>query len=255
MKRKSPFVALVLVLWTAMAVRPALAADIKAETVTFQTAQRPVSAQRFAAPGQGKRPAVILLHGRQGIEPLAGLYQNRARAVARAGMDAYLFPYYDDADLPRATSPDPAVRQSLFRERAASWSLLVRDVVGDILADPRSSGAVGLVGFSQGGFLAAGVAGADARLAALVVYYGGIPSALKDAITHLPPLLELHGDADGVVPLAEGRALVDLARQLGQPAEMTVFPGAGHGFAGADAQKAEDLTVAFLRRRLFKSPD
>jgi carboxymethylenebutenolidase len=63
-------------------------------------------------------------------------------------------------------------------------------------------------------------------------------------------LLGLHGDADRRVPLAEGKALVDLAKTFGQPAEMVVYPGAGHGFSGADDLDAERHTVAFFRQHL-----
>lgn len=249
-------IALVLMLLSAAALpHPARASEVAMETVTFQTSLHPVTAQRFAAPGQGRRPAVILLHGRQGLEPFAAFYQGRARAVARAGMDAYLFTYYDDADLPRAVSPDRETRQALFRQRSPAWVRLVRDVAGDILADPRSSGALGLLGFSQGGYLSVGVAAEDPRFAALVVNYGGIADAFQGSITRLPPLLELHGDADTVVPMVSGKALVDLARGLGQPAEMIVFPGAGHGFSGADDRNAEARSTAFLRRRLLPQTD
>lgn len=83
------------------------------------------------------------------------------------------------------------------------------------------------------------------------VFYG-IPGNGQGTITHLPSLLELHGDADTVVPLSEGKALVDCGRRLGQTAEMVVFPGAGHGFTGPDADAAEKKTIAFLRRELLQ---
>lgn len=231
------------------------AAPVAARTVTLSATRHPVTATLFPAAGDGKRPAVILLHGRQGLAPFAASYRRQAEALAEAGMDAYLLTYYDAEDLARANAPDPAARQALFRERAAAWAGLVRDVAGDILAGALSSGRVGLLGFSQGGFLAAGVAGTDPRIAALVVYYGGVPSVFRDAVRHLPPLLELHGDADAVVAPAEGKALIDLARACGGQATMRVFPGAGHGFSGEDAGKAQMMTVDFLRRHLLQNAD
>ncbi|WP_300154731.1 dienelactone hydrolase family protein [Solidesulfovibrio sp.] len=229
--------------------------DIATRTVTLPAARHPVTATRFVAAGDAPRPAVLLLHGRQGLTPFADFYRRQALALARAGLDAYLFTYYDETDPARANDPVAATRQALFRERAPAWAALVRDVVGDVLADARSSGRVGLLGFSQGGFLAVGVAGADPRIDALVVCYGGVPDVFRDAVRRLPPLLELHGDADDVVPPAQGKALVDLARRLGQSAAMTVFPGAGHGFSGEDARKAQALTVNFLGRRLGENAD
>jgi carboxymethylenebutenolidase len=53
--------------------------------------------------------------------------------------------------------------------------------------------------------------------------------------------------------LAEGKALVDLAHNLGQQAEMVVYPGAGHGFKGTDAADAERRTIAFFQQQLMLS--
>jgi carboxymethylenebutenolidase len=231
--------------------RPAAADDIVVRAVTLPAAEHPVTAQLFTAPGKNKRPAVIILHGRQGIDRFSDSYQRYAMAVAQSGMDAYLLPYYDDADKAQAVAGDAAAHQTFFTNRVEAWTLLVRDVVNDIRAGKQNSGLIGLLGFSQGAFLATAVASQDSGIAALVVYYGGIPSLFRETITHLPPLLVLHGDADTLVPLAEGQALADLGRTLGQPAVMTVFPGAGHGFTGEDAAKAQQEALAFLHKQLF----
>lgn len=214
-----------------------------------------VPARRFAAPGTGKRPAVLLLHGRNGLDRFRSHYEDYARAIAASGLDAYLLSYYDDTDSREATQEDATARRAYANRRIADWARLIRDCVGDILADGQCSGTVGLVGFSQGGFLATLAAAQDPRIACFVVFYGGIPALFTDRITRLPPLLELHGDADTVVPLAMGKALVDRARGLGQPAEMIVFPRAGHGFSGPDADRAKDRTLAFLKKQLLQNKE
>jgi acetyl esterase/lipase len=73
-------------------------------------------------------------------------------------------------------------------------------------------------------------AAADPRISALVVFYGGIPDMVRDRLVRLPPLLALHGEADRIVPIAEGRELVERARALGGEAELIAYPGEGHGF-------------------------
>ncbi|KHK03158.1 dienelactone hydrolase family protein [Desulfovibrio sp. TomC] len=251
MNRLAAFLSLVL-LCPILLPRPAWAADVAARAVTIPTPEHPVEAQLFSAPGTGKRPAVILLHGRQGLDRFPGYYEQFARAVAGAGMDAYLLSYYDGTEKEQANAEDKTVRQAFFAGRVKAWSQLVHAVVTEALARKECSGSIGLLGFSQGGFLATAVAGQDPRITALAVFYGGIPGLYRDSITHLPPLLALHGDADTVVPLSEGQALVALGRKLGQPAELAVFPGAGHGFSkGPDAAKAQQLTLAFLRQYLL----
>lgn len=241
---------LCLTLACCLALPPFSAASDDIPSVAVPLPGHPAAVERFSAPGPGRRPSVILLHGRQGIAPLRDFYRRYAQAVARSGMDAYLVSYYSGQDGERMTASDAPARQALFRERVGDWCTLVRDVVSAALAQKTSSGTVGLLGFSQGGFLATAVAGQDRRIGALVVFYGGIPSVFRNAISHLPPVLALHGDADTVVPVSEGQALVDRGHELGQPAELVVFPQAGHGFAGKDAAAAERRALSFLRARL-----
>ena len=226
----------------------AWAAGVQSQTVSL--AAGTVPAELYAAPGEGRRPAVIILHGRQGLEPFHASYQRYAVALAGAGIDAYLLTYYSGGDNGRANNPDAGQRHAFFASRIRGWSHLISVVTGDILANPRSSGPLGLLGFSQGGFLATEVAGTDRRITALGVFYGGIPAAVREDIVHLPPLLELHGSADKTVPLAEGKELADLAQSLGQTAEMVVYPGAGHGFANADAADAKQRIITFFRKHL-----
>jgi carboxymethylenebutenolidase len=57
-----------------------------------------------------------------------------------------------------------------------------------------------------------------------------MPDAMVAQVNHLPPLNELHGEADRSVPLAKGKELVSLARAVGAPAEQVTYPGREHGF-------------------------
>jgi len=233
---------------------PVLAGEppVDGRSVVFKTIERPLTAEFFATAGEARRPAVVILHGVSGLDAFPAFYRRYAAALAGSGIDAYLLSYYDGFDALATKSTIAEERRAVFNRRIRSWTSSVSEVVGLILVDAQSSGRVGLLGFSQGGFLATAVAAQEKRISALTVFYGGIPSALQNEIAHLPPLLELHGDADRVVPLAEGRALVDLARGLGQAAEMIVYPGAGHGFDGDDALDAQRRTIDFLRQRLLK---
>ena len=64
--------------------------------------------------------------------------------------------------------------------------------------------------------------------------YGGMPDAMVTVIKHMPPLIELHGEADHNVPLAKGQELVDLARAVGAQGEQVTYPGREHGFDFSD---------------------
>jgi acetyl esterase/lipase len=82
-------------------------------------------------------------------------------------------------------------------------------------------------------------------------------AALKDAspVAHVsavtPPMLILHGQADALVPVDQGRALAAQARQVVAPVEMVELPGLGHGFTGASPAQLEAIlarTFAYFDR-------
>lgn len=124
----------------------------------------------------------------------------------------------------------------------------------EIQARSDSSGHIGLLGFSLGGYVAAGAAAHDPRIAALAVLYGGMPDAMAATVTHLPPLIVLHGEEDRNVPIAEGRKLVELGKAAGAETEFVPYPGKVHGFDFSDtdpsAQDAIDRVTRFFRQRL-----
>ena len=117
-----------------------------------------------------------------------------------------------------------------------------------------SSGRVGLLGFSLGGYVAAAPATRDERVAALGVLYGGMPDTMVSEVKHLPPLIELHGTADRNVPPAKGEELVKLGKAVGTEAEYIVYPGGHHGFDFSDTDPmtadALDRIVRFFESRL-----
>ncbi len=91
------------------------------------------------------------------------------------------------------------------------------------------------------------------------VHYPFLPASLiPDAyptVRRIPdlraPLLVLHGDRDDIVPLSQGRALLEAAPE---PKRMHVFPGAGHNdllqLAGTEFARV----IASWARRLQRPP-
>lgn len=87
--------------------------------------------------------------------------------------------------------------------------------------------------------------------------YGGLPDWLPETINRLPPTLVVHGEADHVIPVAEGEKLVEFARHLGNPVELVRVPDADHGFdLGKDDSRSKETrrrVVDFLAANLKKS--
>jgi carboxymethylenebutenolidase len=240
-----------LVLIAAVGTRGA-AAESAIREMTVEGAGGPIAIKLFTAAGEGRHPAVIILHGRQGFDTFSDAYTRFAEALAARSIDTVLLSYYDAADTAAMGSEDRASRGRYFSEHLQVWSERVRAVTGYLLQQSTSSGEVGLLGFSNGGFLAVETAAVDPRVRALVVFYGGIPGKLD--VARLPPLLALHGDSDRVIPLSSGKNLVEKARALGGPADLVVYPGAGHGFdhdtARADTGDSLTRTLAFFVNQL-----
>jgi carboxymethylenebutenolidase len=232
-----------------LAIRPA-AAESPIEKLAVPVDGHALSVTLYPAQGQAKRPAVIIVHGASGIAPFAAAYDRYGTMLAGSGIDAYLLSYHSDADLDAINAGQGCLPDCRYE----SWAALLAKIVDFALAQKESSGRVGLIGFSRGGYLAVETAALDPRISALAVFYGGIPRGFADRIGRLPPLLVQHGEADTNVPLSEGKALVDKARALGGPVEFVTYPGAEHGFdfapTGADAEAARSRAVTFLRDRL-----
>ncbi|MBR0784983.1 dienelactone hydrolase family protein [Bradyrhizobium iriomotense] len=214
----------------------------------------PVS--RYAAAAAGKRSAVIALHGSRGIELRPHAYERYADALSTKGIDAYFLHYLTPADTEVITSKTstPQSRSAYYTTRFDGWADAVSATVTTILGRSDSSGRIGLLGFSLGGYVAANTAARDERLAALAVLYGGMPEATIAKVRHLPPLIELHGEADRNVPISEGRQLVELGKSVGAESEFVPYPGKPHGFDFSDTDPmtsdAIDRVTRFFQARL-----
>ncbi|MGC8764129.1 MAG: dienelactone hydrolase family protein [Acidobacteriota bacterium] len=194
----------------------------------------------------GKRPAVILLHGTHGPGRAEKYYTQNAEELARSGYVALFLRYYDRGRKGRGNR----AQWTETIEAALTYAASLPDVDGDRLA---------LLGFSQGAFLALNDAPSDPRVRAVVAYYGGLsPGFVVPAKSAMPPTLLLHGTADRIVPVRRSLQTLAWLREEGRPADLVVYPGAGHGFClnsrgGADRFATEDSwrrTLEFLRFHL-----
>jgi acetyl esterase/lipase len=64
------------------------------------------------------------------------------------------------------------------------------------------------------------------------------------------PSLIVHGDADTVVPIVEGQTMHTALTDAGVPASFMRIEGAGHGFSGADLERASAAMVQWFEQHL-----
>ncbi len=219
---------------------------VTAKRNTFKSGAKAITVETFQPGGKAERPAVLMLHGADGLNRNTQ-YREGARAVAAAGYQVHLVHYLDRTGEQRASFG------TLF-QNFMPWMDTVQDALAftakQPLADPNR---IGIVGISLGAALGLAVASTDPRVKTLVNYFGPLPQGAIAATSRLPPTLVLHGSADPIVPVANAYAVEALLRRQNVPHEIKVYPGQGHGFRGAAEEDATQRSLAFLNRHLAQS--
>ena len=204
---------------------------------------RSIAVEVFGSSAPGRRPAVLMLHGADGLASNTQ-YRSGARAIAAAGYHVFLLHYLDRTEERRASFA------TLF-QNFLPWMETVRDAIAWIAARPEvEPDGIGVVGVSLGAALGLAVAGTERRIKALVSYFGPLPQGAVASGARLPPTLILHGGSDPVVPVANAYAIENLLKSQGGTYDIKVYPGQGHGFRGDAQEDATARVLAFLRRHL-----
>jgi carboxymethylenebutenolidase len=210
---------------------------------SFASGGRSITVEVFSAPSAGRRPAVLMLHGADGLSS-NGQYRSGAHAIAAAGYQVFLVHYLD------RTAERRASFATVF-QNFLPWMETVRDALSWVAArrdvDPDR---IGVVGVSLGAALGLTVAGSEPRIRALVDYFGPVPQGAIPSGARLPPTLILHGGSDPIVPVANAYAIESLLQEQGAGYEIKVYPGQGHGFHGAAQRDATTRVLSFLHRHL-----
>lgn len=190
---------------------------------------------RLAPAGGGPaRQLVVLLHGvgADGSD-LAGLAPVWAGALPQAAFVAPDAPFHCDmAPWGRQwfslQDRDPAVMAAGLRATAPMVEAFLQAEL-DALGLPPS--ALALMGFSQGAMTAlhVGLRGAVTP-AAILAYSGALldPPSLAAELRARPPVLLVHGEDDGVVPVWAGRFAESALQEAGVPVEALFVPGLEH---------------------------
>lgn len=219
------------------------AASAEPRTETFVSGGKPISAEWFQpASAAAKSPAVLLLHGADGMTR-ADSYRFGAHALAAAGYHVVLVHYFD-------RTGDVRANWSSLREDALLWLETIRDAVTYVAAKPDvDPDRIAIVGFSLGASLALASAGNDARIKAVVDVFGPLPTG-ADKAARTPPVLILHGARDRIVPVENAHRLEALLKARQVPHEVKIYPDQGHGFAGPAQIDAAGRILAFFNRHL-----
>jgi carboxymethylenebutenolidase len=234
----------------ALLTAPVAAGPIQEATGSFTAGGKPIRVEQFGTKAAGRRPAVIVLHGSEGVKDFGAVYRHYARMLAQEGYVVLLIHYFDRTGTARIGPKD--IKPEQFR----AWADTARGAVRYAAGRPEVDGKrIGLLGFSLGAYLALAVAArGDLPIAAVIDLFGGLPKDLHEGVKTLPPTLIVHGDADRTVPVREAYALADLLKDRKVPCEIKVYKGQDHLFKtdplGSDVLDATKRCLAFFGKHL-----
>ena len=274
MKSFQPFPPLALILVGLVAVTTSASAQsgkTTQATSSFVSGGAKITLSRYEPCGDGKRPAIVLVHGLQSVESSKSALDTICRAYAARGYGVYLIHYFERtktsekeiapllAKFKNFLADDNKPRDEAICKTYSAWLDTLRDGLAHIRAQPSvDQERVALVGISLGGFMSLTLAAEEKlQIAAVVSHFGGMPRDVAARVKKMPPMQVIHGDKDLVVPPSEAHAVAKLAKAKSFSLEMHIFANAGHVFTGPngefqllDALRADLETARFLGEHL-----
>jgi carboxymethylenebutenolidase len=232
------------------------AADFTSQTVTVGL-RKNMEATLFTPNGPGPFPTMLVMHTSGGIaEADRGYCANLAREGYICIAPAFL----------RAHGiTNPELRRKSFTSEAKPIFDDFVEIIDELDALPKAKkGAVGAVGFSNGGFFAMLLA-ATGKVRAGVSYYGALDGAMTQPdlapfsqrfTSASSPVLVLAGESDATIGIKPPQKLEEILKAAGSRYEIKYYPGTGHDFDrtgstgpnnAASAADAWQRTLAFLR--------
>lgn len=191
-----------------------------------------------ASPAGSSRGNVIVIHDIHGAN---AFYHDLSRRLASEGYTAYL----PDLFVRQGPLLEPTREHAMARGGTLSYPMAIEDLKRTIdIAERRSPGKTGAVGFCMGGTLVMLLASRESTMVAGAIYYG-FPAnpnisenrpwqPLDEASDVDTPLVGFWGDQDngvGMDNVAVYRAGLEAADK---PHDFTIYPGLPHGFLTFD---------------------
>ena len=237
-----------------LALLAAAATQAAEQSVTFTSGDEKGMGVLVAPAGKGPFPAVIVIQEWWGLNDWV---KQQARALAQQGYLALAPDLYRG----KVADKQEEAHQLMMgtpRDRA------MRDLQGayrylqsrpDVKKD-----RIGVIGWCMGGGYALQLATVEPALKAVVAYYGTPPTDPAAVAAIKAPVMGNYGAEDKGPAPDLVKAFEDALTKAGKPADIKIYPGAGHAFAnvnnpwgGYRKEAADDAwarTTAFLSKYL-----
>ena len=191
-------------------------------SIKIDTPDGPIDALLSVPDGQGPWPGVVVIHDALRLRPDN---ESTSARIAAAGFVAITPNLFSRGGRARCVT---RVFRELLGQRGRAFDdiLAARDHVQSM---PQCTGSVGVVGFCMGGQFA--LVMAPKGFGASAPFYGTpLPRHLDDTLDGACPIVASFGRRD---PIGRGAAarLSKVVEDKGIPADIKVYPDAGHSFA------------------------
>jgi carboxymethylenebutenolidase len=238
-------------MWTALGATAALAVStsatgqqivtdsegIVADEVSIPTATGNLRGYRAMPAKGGPFPVVLVAAEVFGLNPYV---KDVVRRLAKAGYYAIVPDLYTrKADLTKLSSMaeiGPIVNSKYDTELISDYDATVEFVRASFNGDLNR---MAITGFCRGGRTTLVYAAANPKLKAAVAWYGGVGGTASEFMPRKPmdmvaeikvPILGLYGAKDAGIPVADVEKFFAALKAAGTPAELVMYPEAGHGF-------------------------
>ena len=206
-----------------------------AEAVILRVDDESIYAHLYRAAGAGRRPAIVLVHGFDGVsESREGFW---ARELAALGVTTLVIESFTARRIGTSIGNQSGVStaQGVRDATSALGFLAAQDYV-----DPRR---IGIMGMSRGGSVAMRAAdrrrqGSGPGFAAAVALYPGCVAQYRNP-QPAAPLLVLIGGRDDYTRIEQCAGYLERMRAAGGNAGLLVYPQARHGFDGDTTNERE----------------
>jgi dienelactone hydrolase len=210
-------------------------------TTSFPSGKHTVPVKIVAPSTPARGAAIVVVHGSDGLVdnehgPWAMMMRGYATALASRGFTALIPDYFTVT----GTKLGTVDLQTILTHRAV-WQTAIADAASHARTlagvDPSR---IGLLGFSLGGHLCAR---ARATAKGLVLFFAPILDGIGPSSTPTLRAQIHHGQADRLVEFEANAPLISEAlRKGGASSTVFAYPGAGHGFTGADPSNTKART-------------